>query len=64
MLTRFDDLLRERDRHGRVVGIDVFIISLGLAQVAYHLNSLRVEEGGQLPTLEQPCDEPCGPVET
>lgn len=36
-------------------------ISLGLAQVAYHLNALRVEETGQLPTIDQPCDEPCGP---
>jgi redox-sensing transcriptional repressor len=36
-------------------------ISLGLAQVAYHLNALRTEETGSLPTLDQPCDEPCGP---
>jgi redox-sensing transcriptional repressor len=37
-------------------------ISLGLAQVAYHLNALRTEETGNLPTLDQPCDEPCGPA--
>ncbi len=36
-------------------------ISLGLAQVAYHLNALRSEETGPLPTLEGPCDEPCKP---
>ncbi|NNM07190.1 MAG: redox-sensing transcriptional repressor Rex [Gemmatimonadetes bacterium] len=36
-------------------------ISLGLAQVAYHLNALRTEENGELPTLDQPCDEPCRP---
>ena len=38
-------------------------ISLGLAQVAYHLNGLRTEETGTLPTLDQPCDEPCGPFD-
>jgi redox-sensing transcriptional repressor len=38
-------------------------ISLGLAQVAYHLNSLRSQEAGALPTLKQPCDEPCGAEE-
>lgn len=38
-------------------------ISLGLAQVTYHLNSLRIEETGQLPTMEQPCKEPCEPSE-
>lgn len=38
-------------------------ISLGLAQVAYHLNGLRLEETGQLPALDQPCNEPCGPME-
>jgi len=36
-------------------------ISLGLAQVAYHLNSLRGEVTGKLPTLDQPCEEPCKP---
>jgi redox-sensing transcriptional repressor len=36
-------------------------ISLGLAQIAYHLTGLRYEEGGKLPTLDQPCDEPCAP---
>jgi redox-sensing transcriptional repressor len=35
-------------------------ISLGLAQVAYHLNTLRNQEAGTVSTLEQPCDEPCG----
>ena len=35
-------------------------ISLGLAQVAYHLNTLRNQESDSLPNLEQPCDEPCG----
>lgn len=34
-------------------------ISLGLAQVAYHLNSLRREVTRTLPTSTQPCDEPC-----
>ena len=34
-------------------------ISLGLAQVAYHLNSLRNNETGRIPTLDQPCKEPC-----
>jgi redox-sensing transcriptional repressor len=36
-------------------------ISLGLAQVAYHLNRLSSQESGGLPTLDQPSDEPCGP---
>ena len=36
-------------------------ISLGLAQVAYHLNGLRGPETGALPTLDQPCKEPCKP---
>jgi redox-sensing transcriptional repressor len=36
-------------------------ISLGLAQVAYHLNALRIGEEGRLPTVEGPCNEPCGP---
>jgi len=36
-------------------------ISLGLAQVAYHLNTLRGGGRGRLPTLKEPCDEPCGP---
>ena len=36
-------------------------ISLGLAQVAYHLNSLRGEVTGRLPALDQPCKEPCKP---
>jgi len=31
-------------------------ISLGLAQVAYHLNRLRNLEPGKVPTLEEPCD--------
>jgi redox-sensing transcriptional repressor len=35
-------------------------ISLGLAQVAYHLNSLRIQEADTRPILERPCDEPCG----
>ena len=37
-------------------------ISLGLAPVAYHLNRLRVEETGRLPTLDEPCTEPCRPT--
>ena len=36
-------------------------ISLGIAQLAYHLNRLRNEESGILPTLDQPCKEPCNP---
>jgi len=38
-------------------------ISLGLAQVAYHLNKLRSDETGKLPTLDPPCNEPCKPTE-
>jgi redox-sensing transcriptional repressor len=38
-------------------------ISLGLAQVAYHLNSLRSDETGKLPTLDQPCEEPRKPLD-
>jgi redox-sensing transcriptional repressor len=36
-------------------------ISLGLAQVAYHLNRSRGDMTGKLPTLDQPCKEPCKP---
>jgi redox-sensing transcriptional repressor len=36
-------------------------ISLGLAQVAYHLNTLRTLESGKPPTLDPSSDEPCGP---
>ncbi len=38
-------------------------ISLGLAQVAYHLNGLREDEPRRLAILAQPCDEPCNPME-
>ena len=38
-------------------------ISLGLAQVAYHLNLLQAGDPRRLPTLEGPCDEPCPPPE-
>lgn len=38
-------------------------ISLGLAQVAYHLNRLEAEDPRHLPTLEGPCTEPCPPPE-
>jgi len=36
-------------------------ISLGLAQVAYHLNGLRGGVRGSLPALDGPCIEPCRP---
>ena len=39
-------------------------ISLGLAQVAYHLTRLEAEGSKRLPTLDGPCDEPCPPPET
>jgi redox-sensing transcriptional repressor len=43
-------------------------ISLGLAQLAYHLNDPEIiGEGGssrRLPTLEEPCTEPCPPPES
>ena len=38
-------------------------ISVGLAQIAYHLNGLRDGETKPLPTLDQPCIEPCNPPE-
>jgi redox-sensing transcriptional repressor len=38
-------------------------ISLGLAQVAYHLNGLREDDPNSLPTLDQPCKEPCRPMD-
>ena len=38
-------------------------ISLGLAQLAYHLNGPAAGRSGRLPTLEGPCDEPCPPPE-
>jgi redox-sensing transcriptional repressor len=38
-------------------------ISLGMAQVAYHLNRLRGGDAGRLFALEQPCAEPCKPTE-
>lgn len=38
-------------------------ISLGLAQVAYHLNLLQHEDPRVLPTLDGPCEEPCPPPE-
>ncbi|MFH1762639.1 MAG: redox-sensing transcriptional repressor Rex [Gemmatimonadota bacterium] len=37
-------------------------ISLGMAQLAYHLNKLRGDDTGKLPTLDQPCKEPCKPT--
>ena len=39
-------------------------ISLGLAEVAYHLNRPRRENTGTLPTLADPCKDPCPPPET
>ena len=36
-------------------------ISLGLAQVAYHLNTLRGGVSGKLSALEDPCEDPCSP---
>jgi redox-sensing transcriptional repressor len=38
-------------------------ISLGLAQVAYHLNRVEAEDPRNLPTLDGPCTEPCPPPE-
>ncbi len=38
-------------------------ISLGLAQLAYHLNEPEPGEGRRLPTLQGPCKEPCPPPE-
>ncbi len=38
-------------------------ISLGLAQVAYHLNRLDLVERRALPTLDRPCTNPCPPPE-
>jgi redox-sensing transcriptional repressor len=38
-------------------------ISLGLAQLAYHLNGPHVEDPRRLPTLEEPCKDPCPPPE-
>lgn len=38
-------------------------ISLGLAQVAYHLNCLQMGDPRVLPTLDGPCEEPCPPPE-
>jgi len=41
-------------------------ISLGLAQVAYHLNQFNggpESLKGSLPTLEDPCNDPCPPPE-
>lgn len=38
-------------------------ISLGLAQVAYHLNCLQKDDPRVLPTLDGPCEEPCPPPE-
>ncbi len=37
-------------------------ISLGLAQIAYHLNRLRIQEQGPGPdSPKEPCREPCAP---
>lgn len=38
-------------------------ISLGLAQVAYHLNGPASGYLPRLPALDEPCDEPCPPPE-
>ncbi len=38
-------------------------ISLGLAQVAYHLNQPGNDDPRTLPTLDGPCKEPCPPPE-
>lgn len=38
-------------------------ISLGLAQVAYHLNQFDLAERKALPTLDGPCSDPCPPPE-
>ena len=41
-------------------------ISLGLAEVAYHLNRMREDDPTDprtLPTLKGPCDDPCPPPE-
>lgn len=38
-------------------------ISLGLAQLAYHLNELEEDDPTRLPTLDEPCREPCPPPE-
>ena len=38
-------------------------ISLGLAQLAYHLNGPAAGRSPRLPTLDEPCDEPCPPPE-
>ena len=39
-------------------------ISLGLAEVAYHLNGPASGKLPRLPTLGEPCTEPCPPPET
>jgi redox-sensing transcriptional repressor len=36
-------------------------ISVGLAQLAYHLNEPTDLGPGRPPAMDQPCDEPCGP---
>ncbi len=38
-------------------------ISLGLAQLAYHLNGPQGDDARRLPTLNEPCREPCPPPE-
>ncbi len=38
-------------------------ISLGLAQLAYHLNGAQAGEDRRLPTLQGPCSDPCPPPE-
>lgn len=38
-------------------------ISLGLAQLAYHLNGPQAADTRRLPTLDGPCKEPCPPPE-
>lgn len=39
-------------------------ISLGLGQLAYHLNEMEGDDPKRLPTLQGPCTDPCPPPET
>jgi redox-sensing transcriptional repressor len=39
-------------------------ISVGLAQLAYHLNGSADSGSRKLPTLREPCDDPCIPPKT
>ena len=38
-------------------------ISMGLAQLAYHLNVLRLDDEDGLPVVQGPCNDPCPPPE-